>query len=227
MTAELVVPEGAVADLATYLARARRVAPDGAVRLLATGTALAVYVSPVHGGGGPTVLGLRVLPLAEPADVDTTVALSAVTDRLARIAASGGAQAASGAVALAVPPVQVTDAGWAGVSPPRSGWEPLAPVRRTVLEQAARAGAAQIAAGAPEGSGASAVARLRALVWGQDVAGVPGLPSGAAFVADALGFLGPDDGDDGDDGGVQQLAHGAWRRLSTPRGHVLSRRSLL
>ena len=220
MSEQLLVPAAALADLATYVGRARRVDPDGAVRLVGVGTALAVYVSPVHGGGGPTVLGLRVLPLADPSDVDTTVALAAVTDRLAHLTTAVTAPADE-PVALSVPPVHVTDAGWAGVSPPRGGWEPVDAVARPVLDTAVRAGAQEIADGAPEGSGASAVARLRALVWGRDVPGHPGLPAGAAFAADALGFLGPESDD------VPVLARGPWRRLSTPRGHVLARASLI
>lgn len=211
----------AAADLATYVARARRLDPGGAMRLVASGQSLAAYVSPVHGSGGPTVLGLRVLALAEPADVDTTVYLAAVTDRLARVAPGGSPTA--DVVPLALPPVQVSDAGWAGMSPPRGGWEPVGALTRATLDAAARQGAAQIAAGAPEGSGASAVARLRALVWAREVPGVPGLPAGAAFVAEALGFLRaasePDD--------VALLAHGVWRRLSTSRGHVLVRPALI
>ncbi|MGN6611444.1 MAG: hypothetical protein ACTHLJ_06685 [Angustibacter sp.] len=220
MSAQLLVPAAALADLATYVGRARRVDPDGAVRLVGLGAALAVYVSPVHGSGGPTVLGLRVLPLAEPSDVDVTVALAAVTDRLAHLTPAVTAPADE-PVALAVPPVQVTDAGWAGVSPPRSGWDDAGAVTREVLDDAVRAGTQEIADGAPEGSGAQAVARLRALVWARDVPGVAGLPAGAAFTADALGFVGPDEAE------LAVLARGAWRRISTPRGHVLARPSLL
>jgi hypothetical protein len=217
---QVLLPAAALADLATYVGRARRVDPDGAVRLVGAGSALAVYVSPVHGGGGPTVLGLRVLPLAEPSDVDVTVALAAVTDRLAHLTPAVTAPADE-PVALAVPPVQVTDAGWAGVSPPRSGWQDAGVVSREVLDDVVRGGAREIADGAPEGSGAHAVARLRALVWGRNVPGVAGLPGGAAFAADALGFVGPGTDE------VAVLERGTWRRLSTPRGHVLARPSLL
>ena len=68
MSPELTLPDRqALHDLETFLGRARRVDPDGACRLVVTGGVLAVYVSPVHGGGGPTVLGLRVLALAPAA----------------------------------------------------------------------------------------------------------------------------------------------------------------
>jgi hypothetical protein len=220
VTGDLVLPDAApVADLTTYVARAKRVDPDGAVRLVASGAALAAYVSPVHGSGGPTVLGLRVLPLGQPADVDTTVALSAVADRLARLEATGSG---GGPVRLAIPPVQVKDASWAGVSPPRAGWQQQGALERSVLDAVAREGVAEISAGAPEGSGASAVGRLRGLVWGREVPGAWGLAAGAAFVADALGFLAA-----ADEEPIVLYAHGAWRRLTTSRGHVLCRRSLL
>ncbi|GAB3597357.1 hypothetical protein GCM10027446_25310 [Angustibacter peucedani] len=212
MTAALVLPDRtALADLGTFVARARRVDPDGAVRLVASGEVLAAYVSPVHGGGGPTVLGLRVVPLAEPATCDRTVALAAVLDRLARADAD---------VVLPLPPADVQDAGWAGVSPPRSGWEAVGAVDAGLLGAAARAGVDEIAGGAGEGAGGHAVARLRALVWGRDLDGIAGVPAGAAFAADALGFVTADEP-------VTLHACGPWRRLSTPRGHVLARRSLL
>jgi hypothetical protein len=89
-----------------------------------------------------------------------------------------------------------------------------------VLRASAQAGVEEVAAGAGEGSGAQAVARLRALVWGRDVHGVPGLPAGAAFAADALGFLAPDEP-------VALHRSGAWRRLTTQHGHVLARTALL
>lgn len=200
-----------LADLTTYVARARRVDPDGAVRLLARGPVLAAYVSPVHGSGGPTVLGLRVVPLAEPAEVDRTVALAAIGDRLVR---------PSGALVMPLPPADVSGGRWAGVSPPRSGWEAVGAVDGPSLAAAARAGVDEIAAGAGEGSGAHAVARLRALVWGRPIEGLDDVPAGAAFAADALGFVTPDEP-------VTLHACGPWRRLSTARGHVLARRSLL
>ncbi|GAA4358697.1 serine/threonine-protein kinase [Angustibacter luteus] len=212
---DLLLPDPqTAADLTTYLARARRVDPDGAARLVAAGTALAVYVSPVHGGSGPTVLGLRVVPLAAPAALDRTVPLSALADRLARPSAE------TGTVALPVPPMDATDAGWAGVTPPRTGWQAVGALDVQALGVAARAGIDEIATGAGEGSGSAAVVRLRALVWGRDLDGVDGVPAGAAYVAESLGFLGADEP-------VTLHAQGPWRRLSSVRGHVIARRSLI
>ncbi|HEX8496376.1 MAG TPA: hypothetical protein VF661_04200 [Actinomycetales bacterium] len=212
--------DGTVDDLVTYLGRAAKVDPGGATRLVARDGVLACYVSPVHGGGGPTVLGLRVLRLAQPVDVDTTVPLAALADRFARLPPSGRGGGGAGAVEVPVPPQQAGDAPWAGISPPRSGWQVQGAISRELLLEAARAGVEQVATGTPEGSGSAAVARLRALVWGRDVGDVPGLPSGAAYAAQALGFIGADEP-------VALYAVGAWRRLTTSRGHVLARPPLL
>jgi hypothetical protein len=202
----------AVADLTTFLVRARRVDPEGAARLVASGPVLAVYVSPVHGGGGPTVLGLRVLRLSAAAAVDVTVPIGALADRLARGDVAD--------VGLALPTAHAADAGWAGVAPPRSGWQVVGAVDEKSLRAAAHAGIAEVAAGSAAGSGAAAVARLRALVWGRDLPGSAGLASGAAFAAEALGFV-----VEGEP--VALYACGPWRRLTTARGHVLARTSSL
>ena len=212
------VGRAALKDFATYVGRAARVDSGGAVRTVAHGDVAAVFVSPVHGGGGPTVLGLRVLRLARPADVDTTVPLAALSDRFARIV-GGGLVGPDAPLRLPLPPQQVAEP-WAGMTPPRSGWDVLGTVPEPVLRAAARAGVEEVAAGAGEGSGAQAVARLRALVWGRDVDGVPGLPAGAAFAADSLGFLAPDEP-------VALHRSGTWRRLTTQYGHVLARTALL
>ena len=216
MSSLLLAGDGTPADLVTYVGRAHRVDPGGATRLVARGEVLAVYVSPVHGGGGPTVIGLRVLGLAQGADVDTTVPLAALTDRFARLPTS----APGVPVELAVPPAQAVGVTWAGMSPPRSGWQVLGAVSRELLLDAARQGIEEIAAGVPDGAGSAAVARLRALVWGRDLPGVTGVPAGAAYAAQALGFVGADEP-------VALFSSGAWRRLTTSRGHVLTRTSLL
>lgn len=198
------------ADLATYVSRARRVDPDGAARLVAGGGVLATYVSPVHGAGGPTVLGLRTALLADDQTLDVTVPLAALGDRLAGL--SG--------VELPVPPMRATDATWAGVSPPRTGWELRTALDPADLISAAQAGIAEIAAAVPEAVGGHLVAQVRAQVWGRDLPTLPGVAAGAAYAADALGFLDPEQP-------VAVRQAGPWWRLSTTRGHVLVRQSLL
>jgi hypothetical protein len=207
----LVFPDAQVsADLRTFTARARA-SDDGAVRLQAAGQVLAAYVCmlrpAVLGEAVPTVLGLRTMPLAQPAQVDTTVALASVTDRLARMQDD---------VVFAVPTATVRQ-NWAGVLPPRSGWEPAGSVANPVLEEAARAGIADVAGRLPERPGALMVNNMRGAVWGRTIPEAPaGLPAGAAFGAFALGFLA--------DGETPALfTNGRWTRLSTSRGHILVR----
>ena len=228
----LVLPDAAaLADLAAYIGRAKRVDPDGAARLVGHGDVLAAYVSPVHGGGGPTVLGLRTMALARPSAVDVTVSLASLNDRLARLgvlpAASerssrpdGVPPAGADPVRLPIPPTPAGDASWAGVAPPRSGWEALAQVQVDVARAAVRAGMAEVAAGSPPGAGAPAVARLRALVWGRPLAEAAGVPAGVAYAAEALGFLCEDEP-------AALYRCGPWTRLTTSAGHVLARRPAL
>ena len=75
-----------LADLRTFATRAKSI-DDGAIRLQAAGPVLAAYVCVLRprllGESTPTILGLRTMALAQPADTDVTVPLSAVLDRLA------------------------------------------------------------------------------------------------------------------------------------------------
>ena len=122
------------ADLRNFVSRARS-ADDGAVRLQAVGGVLAAYVCVLRprvlGEAMPTVIGMRAMPLAVHAELDTTVQLSAVADRLARLD-DGGTE-------LPVPPMTVSES-WAGISAPRTGWQHVADVEVPLLEQAAHRG---------------------------------------------------------------------------------------
>ena len=197
------------ADLTTYLTRAKRLDEGGDVRLQAVGSVLAAWTCVLPGRGlGSTglVLGLRTYALAEASSMDTTVPLSAVTDRLVR----GGTQ-------IEQPPV-TSQPTWRALTPPRSGWEPVGVVADAKLLAAARAGIAEVAEGAPEGSGASAVADLRSRVWGRPTSTIPPVPAGTAFGLHALGFLRPDS-----DARAQIHTVGPWTRVATDRGFVLAR----
>lgn len=200
------------ADLVTYVGRARQLDADGAVRLQAVGGVLAVWVGVLNGQGltgEGTTLGLRALPLAGPAQLDVVVPLAGLADRFAR---AGTADSE-----VPVPPTEVR-AGWASVSPPQGGWQPVGEISVQSLKDTAAAGIAEIAAGAPEGSGAHAVDALRRRVWGRAIAsagGIDGLPAAVAFASYTLGFLVGDT--------AQVYAAGRWHRLTTPVGHVLVR----
>ncbi|WP_028278601.1 hypothetical protein [Arthrobacter sp. H5] len=199
------------ADLRTFVVRARA-AEDGAVVLQASGKILAAYVCILRpralGEATPTVLGLRTMPLADAAEVDTTVSLASVSDRLARMAEKD--------VVLSVPPATVTES-WTGVLPPRAGWMAEGPVEAGTLLDAARAGIHEVAETVPNSPGALIVNNARGAIWGRPIEGldVP-IPAGAAFGAFALGFLNPEMLAD-------VFTNGRWIRVSTPVGHVLAR----
>lgn len=220
----LLLPDAATAsDLETFLARAKRVDPEGAARLVGHGEVLAVYVSPLHsgslmGGGVPTVIGLRTLALAAPSDADVVVPLAALMDRLARPGSPGVPADQDGPVSLPIPPFELSGTAWAGVSPPRKGWQALGMADVVALRSTARDGITEVAEGSPDGAGGHAVEQLRAAVWARAAGDLAGTPAGAAFAAEALGFL-------VDAEPVALYACGQWRRLTTSRGHVLVRAS--
>lgn len=200
-------------DLDVYVSRAHAANAVGAIRLQASGMSLAAYVGLLPGRGveaDGAVIGLRVMPLAEPAEVDATVWLVSVTDRLAR--RKRGAPDAT----LPVPPVTL-DVPWARIEAPRSGWEAWGEVSTVELTAVALRGIEEIAQGSPEGgAGAPAVAALRQDVWGRQAPTRPSIMAGAAFGAHVLGFLRSAPS-------AQVFHSGRWTRLSTPGGHVLVR----
>lgn len=211
MTLLVLEDQQGYADLRTFVTRARSLDEEGAVRLQAEGTVLAAYVGVLPGRGllgDGAVVGLRTMRLARPVSVDATVALGAVADRLARDLTDG----------LDVPPAG-RSAAWAAVTPPRGGWEPVGSLPSAVLVETARAGIAEVAQGAPSGSGGHAVTDLRQRVWGRLTETVPPVPAGAAFAAYVLGFVDLAD----QEARCDVVAHGRWTRLSSPRGHVLVR----
>lgn len=211
---ELVLAEPRVtSDLRTFVVRARA-ADDGAVRLQAVGSVLAAYVCVLRpralGEDVPTVLGMRTMPLAVPAQLDTAVSLASVADRLARMGEAD--------TVLPVPPMTVTES-WTGVGAPRSGWERGEDVPNKLLEQAAHRGIKEVAALVPASAGAPVVNTARGAVWGQRLPEVSAsIPAGAAFAALTLGFLPADT-----EGQAAVFHCGRWTRLSMPRGHVLIR----
>lgn len=198
-------------DLATYVGRARRLEDDGAIRLQATGTTLAAWVGVLKGRGllgEGTTVGLRVLGLREPLDLDVVVPLAAVADRLARLSVEPD---------LRVPPMTVRTS-WAALSPPRSGWRPLTSVPVAVLREAADSGIRELALTADQPAGAAQRETRRQQVWSASIplpAAADGLSAGVAFGAQALGFL------VGEQATV--FAAARWHRLTTDAGHVLVR----
>lgn len=211
MSSLLLADEETWADLTTYVARARRLEEDGAIRLQASGTALAAWVGVVKGRGllgEGTTVGLRVLQLAEPANLDVVVGLSAVADRLARPGEDHE---------LPIPPMTVQTT-WAAVSPPRSGWRPLTQVPVETLRRTATEGLEALAVSAREPLSAVRQETERQRVWSESIplpAAADGLSASVALGAHALGFL------VGDEASVYTA--GRWYRLTTSAGHVLVR----
>lgn len=201
-------------DLQAYLFRAKRLDPDGLVRLRAFGNVLAAYVAPIYSGNlmdkGPTVLGLRTSELTEPAEVDVLVPISAVQDRLAYLLGDEENQE------FRIQLLEVHRAPWAGISPPRQGWESIGAINETKLTQIARDGIAEVASSLPESVGGPIAARIRGEIWGRGIDLESRIPTGAAFVAAGLGFL-----TENEEVGIYQAE--GWIRLSSEHGHVLAK----
>jgi hypothetical protein len=196
-------------DLATLLSRARSIDDDAAVRLQARGAVLAAWV-PVMSGETllervPTVLGMRALHLAGPAEVDLTVQASAMLDRLARQERTEGE--------IALPPVEVR-AAWAGVVPPASGWQRAGAVGAEEIDAASREGMRAVEAALPANPGAAVLSTVRSRIWG--TLDERGFVTGAAFGATVLGF-------NEDALGFTLFTSGPWSRLSNRNGHILAR----
>ncbi|WP_127793628.1 hypothetical protein [Agromyces sp. LHK192] len=205
-------------DLHTYLQRAGRV-EDGSVRLIAGSGILAVYTAILYPRGildeSPTVLGLRTFSLVDTEDFDAVVPMRSIVERITRARRELAEDDESRPVTMSRPP-EVNTVTWAGISPPRGGWLPIGQTDAATLESAARAGIAEVAETIPDGTGEQLVQRVRSEVWGRGIDGLEYVPSGAAFAAFSLGFLGDD--------AVSVFETGPWTRLSSRRGHVLVRR---
>jgi len=216
MTSRLLLSEPqALADLDTFLGRAAQV-EDGSARLVAADGVLAVYVPVLFPSGllddSATILGLRTFALADrEAVVDTVVPMVSLR---ARAASSGG-------VELGVP-TPVYSVTWAGVVPPRTGWQAVGrPVSSELLAEVAERGIREVATALPDNAGEAIVRQVRSAVWGEPIAGAEALPSGVALAAAGLGFL-PPVGAPVDAGTIHEV--GPWTRLTLARGHVLVKR---
>jgi hypothetical protein len=212
-------------DLSVLLGRALRLDDAGAVRLAAGDGVLAVYVAVLTPKGlldrGATVLGLRTLAITEGTfDVVVSIrALQTTVDAALAVASpttNSAAADSAEAVTISVPSV-VSTIVWAGISPPRGGWQRMAPLAASGFATAARAGIDEVASAIPAGVGELIVHRVRGEVWGRPLPEAEHLPAGTAFALESLGFLGDDP--------VQQFATGPWMRLTTARGHVLVKQS--
>ncbi|GAA3586830.1 hypothetical protein GCM10022198_07980 [Klugiella xanthotipulae] len=226
----------AFSDFRVFLERAVRFA-DATVRLVANHGVLAAYVGVLAPAGlldrTPTVLGLRTWGIRAGEVSDSVVSVRAVLDRLARTSGPWGEgqgdDGGDGGIRVPLPVVPAT-ASWAGVTPPRGGWEHVGSISEVDLRVAAEAGIAEVATAIPGGMGEILVRKARSEVWGRPLPQHPALPAGAAFAAESLGFIPPALPGSlvGAVGGhAEVFTSGAWQRVSLSRGHVVVRGTAL
>lgn len=222
---------GEAADLAAFLARLIHYDRAAAVRLQAGGGVLGVFGRP------PSfeVLAIRTARLAEGAALDVTVSAGQLADALDAAGAQG--------VPVVVPEA-VTGPPWAGVLPPRGGWQrvpglPDAQAMHGALSAAVAEFRERDRALPEERRTRGERDRIGRQIWSRTL-GDTGLPLRAVHAAQALGFLRP--------AARQQpalaasrsagaaaavlpsaeqpfalLAAGGWLRLRTPYGSVAVR----
>lgn len=204
-------------DLTAYLTRAKKMDPKGIVRLRAFGNLLTAYVAPLFNSSilenGPTVLGLRTMELREETELNILVPIQAVLDRLAFDLETDTKSELDRFRFTMQSSERVP---WAGVSPPRTGWEQFGTLAEPMLTGVAKKGIAEVAETIPESVGGPIAARIRTEVWGRAIDVESKVPAGAAFVAAGLGFLTKDEQ-------VPVFHSQGWIRLSSKFGHVLSK----
>ncbi|GHF35948.1 hypothetical protein GCM10010218_16740 [Streptomyces mashuensis] len=173
---------GEAADLAAFLARLIHYDRAAVVRVQAGGEVLGVFGRP------PSfeVLAVRTARLAAPARLDATVSAGQLADALD--AAVRGAEEPE-----AVLPPTVTGPPWAGVLPPRGGWERVEGLPDVDAMRGALAAA--VAEFRTRDEALPAQRRTRAErdhigreIWSRTL-GATGLPLRAVHAAQALGFL--------------------------------------
>ncbi|MFI6248078.1 hypothetical protein [Streptomyces sp. NPDC051016] len=212
MTVLHLADEGETADLAAFLSRLLHYDRSAAVRLQAAGTALAVFGRP------PSfeVLAIRAVRLAKPYEDGLDVTLDAT------VSAGELLESLDEPAATAAVPGAVTGPPWAGVLPPRGGWqpEPGLPVPQALgatVAAAVREFRSRTQELAPDGRTRAELDRIGRDIWSRTVGGTP-LPVRAVHAAQSLGFLRPADE-------AVLLSSGAWLRLRTPFGSVAVRRA--
>lgn len=151
----------------------------------------------------PTILAMRAIP------VDADLVCDFV------VAASDLVADADDSNQVVLPENSVT-AAWAGIAPPRAGWESSEPIAASVIAARAQWGIAAVSDAMPQDAGEDIVHGVRASIWGVADAELAGLPLGVAFAAFTMGFIAGDE--------LAQLRRApSWQRLTLSRGHVLVR----
>jgi hypothetical protein len=204
------------ADLGAFLSRLIRFDKAAAVRLQTAGLGLAVFARLPLGETGP--LAVRTARLAEELPADLTVSAGQLLDAVDALAAAPAPQAvpeqAPAADAAPSPlalPSPITGPAWAGLLPPRSGWEHLADLPTEPLREAVRAAITEFQR---ESADPEALAES---IWSRRLH-PSGLTLRAVHAAYLIGVL-------HQTGTVALHRHPAWLRLSAPRGYVIIRRA--
>ncbi|MFD8205559.1 hypothetical protein ACFV2S_03975 [Streptomyces sp. NPDC059695] len=193
------------AALAAFLTRLVHYDRAAAVRLQAGGGALAVFGRP------PSfeVLAIRTARLVDAVDLDVTVSAGELLD---------GVEESAG---KAVVPGSVTGPPWAGVLPPRGGWEPVPGLPDVTAMRGAVAAAVAEFRTRDEQLPQERRTRAERDALGRDIwsrtLGTTGLPLRAVHAAQSLGFLPPGEAP------VGLFASGPWLRLRTPYGSIALR----
>ncbi|MCS3842665.1 hypothetical protein [Microbacterium sp. AK031] len=190
-------------DVLTFLGRAMQVSEDG-IRLQGSRGVLALTASALAPKGlfdqTPTILAMRIV------HADPELECDIVVDELTRYQDER---------MLTLPETGRSPA-WAGVAPPRAGWESAGELKSATIAQRAQWGISAVARGATPGAGEEAVRALRSAIWGEPDEDLAGLARGVAFAAHAFGFISGEEN-------VPVTASGRWTRLAFRRGHVLAR----
>ncbi|WP_354642636.1 hypothetical protein [Kitasatospora camelliae] len=203
---------GEAADLTAFLARLLRFDRAAVVRLQA--------VPAVEGGGVLAAFGR--LPLG------SSGVLAIRTARLAGIERALDATVSAGqlleavdepAGTVAVPP-PVTGPAWAGLLPPRTGWQPVAEPAADRVFPELMAGVREFKRRTEEvpehHRTRQVVDAIADEIWSRPLEVVPDLPLRAAHAAYAIGFLRPA-------GRLTVHRAGGWLRLSAAAGSVVLR----
>ncbi|MGR8010512.1 hypothetical protein [Streptomyces hypolithicus] len=223
---------GEAADLAAYLGRLIHYDRAAAVRLQVGGGAVAVFGRPpsfevlavrTSRLSGRRGVGVGTGVAGGAVDLDVTVSAGELLEGIAE---------SSGTVAV---PGAVTGPPWAGVLPPRGGWQQLPGLPEpTAIRAELTAAVAEFRsrdeALAPQERTRTARDRIGREIWSRTL-GDTELPLRAAHAAQSLGFLRPVRarvlaGAGGlEPGAVALLAVGGWLRLRTPYGSIAVRRA--
>lgn len=211
--------DGEAADLAAFLARLIHYDRAAAVRLQASGTALAVFGRP------PSfeVLAIRTARLAKPYENGLDVTLD-VTVSAGELLESIDESAATVSV-----PGAVTGPPWAGVLPPRGGWQPEPGLPgpdavRAMIATAVAEFRSRTQELATEARTRAELDRIGREIWSRPI-GDTGLQVRAVHAAQSLGFLLPVRQTDPGESPLGLYSSGAWLRLRTPYGSIAVRRA--